>query len=238
MKISDDTLSILNNFSSIQGAVVINPGSDISTIAAAKNILVKASVDESFPKQFGIYELSEFLSAISLLEDPSFEFGDDQVEVRSENSTQTIRYNYCDPTCVVIPPNGGNVEFPESDFEFVLTKDDLKAIKKAAGVLNLPHLCIRILDGSNLVASITDKEKGSSSNGFDLKIAYDSEYESEEFDDFYATFSVDNLKVFPGDYLVEVSSKGLGHFVNQDIDLEYWIATESKYSTQSEVADE
>lgn len=73
MKISEDTISILNNFSAINAALLFNEGSDIFTISEAKNILAKASVDETFPREFGIYQLSEFLSAVSLLENPDFE---------------------------------------------------------------------------------------------------------------------------------------------------------------------
>ena len=230
MKISEDTLSILNNFSTVQGSIVINPGSDIYTIANGKNILAKATVDETFPKEFGIYELSEFLSAVSLLEDPSFDFKDDLVEVKSENSKQIIRYGYTDPSLVTIPPNGGKVEFPDPDLSFILTKENLKSIKKAAGVLNLPHVCIEST-GDSLVATVTDKSNGKVSNGFELSLWTEDEDVDITGLIFRATFSVDNLKLFPGEYRVEISGQGIGHFINQEIELEYWISSESQYST-------
>ena len=230
MKISEDTLSILNNFSTVQGSIVINPGSDIYTIAHGKNILAKATVDETFPKEFGIYELSEFLSAVSLLEDPSFDFKDDLVEVKSENSKQIIRYGYTDPSLVTIPPNGGKVEFPDPDLSFILTKENLKSIKKAAGVLNLPHVCIEST-GDSLVATVTDKSNGKVSNGFELSLWTEDEDVDITGLIFRATFSVDNLKLFPGEYRVEISGQGIGHFINQEIELEYWISSESQYST-------
>ncbi|NRA10820.1 MAG: hypothetical protein HRT57_02555 [Crocinitomicaceae bacterium] len=230
MKISEDTLSILNNFSTVQGSIVINPGSDIYTIANGKNILAKATVDETFPKEFGIYELGEFLSAVSLLEDPSFDFKDDLVEVKSENSKQIIRYGYTDPSLVTIPPNGGKVEFPDPDLSFILTKENLKSIKKAAGVLNLPHVCIEST-GDSLVATVTDKSNGKVSNGFELSLWTEDEDVDITGLIFRATFSVDNLKLFPGEYRVEISGQGIGHFINQEIELEYWISSESQYST-------
>ena len=229
MKISEDTLSILNNFSSVQGSIVINPGSDINTIANGRNILAKATVDETFPKEFGIYELSEFLSAVSLLEDPSFKFGNEMVEIESGNSNQIIRYGYTDPSLIVTPPNSGKVEFPEPDLRFILSKDNLKSIKKAAGVLNLPHVCIDTT-GNSLVATVTDKAKGNSSNGFELCLETEDDITDLKF---CATFSVDNLKLFPGEYCIEVSGQGIGHFINQDVELEYWIASESQYSSIS-----
>ena len=234
MKISEDTLSILNNFSTVQGSIVINPGSDIYTISNGKNILAKATVDETFPKEFGIYELSEFLSAVSLLEDPSFDFKDDIVEVRSESIKQTIRYGYTDPSLVNVPPNGGKVEFPEPpDLSFILTQDNLKSIKKAAGILNLPHVCIEST-GDSLVATVTDKSNqsnGKVSNGFEMSLQTNDEDVDITGLIFCATFSVDNLKLFPGEYRVDVSGQGIGHFINQEIELEYWISSESQYST-------
>ena len=221
MKISEDTISILNNFSSIQGSIVINPGSDILTISAGKNILAKATVDETFPKDFGIYELSQFLGAISLLEDPAFEFDDDYVDVSS--GRQKIRYGYTDPTLIQSPPQS-EITLPSADLEFELTHASLKAIRKSAGVLNLPHVSFQT---NPFVANVSDKAK-SSSNSFDIDLKADN---VKGEDDFCATFIVDNLKLFPGDYTVKISSQGIGHFAHKEIDLEYWISSESAYST-------
>ena len=221
MKISEDTISILNNFSSIQGSIVINPGSDILTISAGNSILAKATVDETFPKDVGIYELSQFLGAISLLEDPAFEFDDDYVDVSS--GRQKIRYGYTDPTLIKTPPQS-HIELPSADLVFEFTHDNLKAIRKAAGVLSLPHVSFQT---NPFVANVSDKSKPSS-NSFDIDLNADN-VEIEE--DFCATFIVDNLKLFPGDYNVRISGQGIGHFAHKEIDLEYWITSESNYST-------
>ena len=76
MKISKETLEVLKNFSAINPNLVICEGSKLSTIADAKNIMAAVNVSESFPKKVGIYDLNEFLSALSLIEDPEFEFGE------------------------------------------------------------------------------------------------------------------------------------------------------------------
>ena len=130
MKISEDTISILNNFSSINAALLFNEGSDIFTISEAKNILAKASVDETFPREFGIYQLSEFLSAVSLLDNPDFDFNAESVKVKAGNSRQTIKYSYTDPSLITSPPIKGNIDFPEPDVQFVLDKEDLKIFKQ------------------------------------------------------------------------------------------------------------
>jgi hypothetical protein len=45
-------------------------------------------------------------------------------------------------------------------------------------------------------------------------------------------FKMENLKILDGNYDVQVSSKGISHFNNADVDLEYFIALEpdSKYN--------
>ena len=49
---------------------------------------------------------------------------------------------------------------------------------------------------------------------------------------FTMNFKIENLKVLDGNYADAVSSKGISHFKNKDIDLEYFIALEpdSSYS--------
>ena len=122
------------------------------------------------------------------------------------------------------------MEFPDPDLSFILTKENLKSIKKAAGVLNLPHVCIEST-GDSLVATVTDKSNGKVSNGFELSLWTEDEDVDITGLIFRATFSVDNLKLFPGEYRVEISGQGIGHFINQEIELEYWISSESQYST-------
>ena len=43
-------------------------------------------------------------------------------------------------------------------------------------------------------------------------------------------FKVENLKVLPGNYDVEVSSKKISHFVNSVLPIQYWIALEPESS--------
>ena len=61
MRLSNDTVAVLKNFSSINQNLVIKAGNEISTMSAMKNIVAKADVKETFPKDFAIYDLNEFL---------------------------------------------------------------------------------------------------------------------------------------------------------------------------------
>ena len=87
MKLSNETVSVLKNFSTINQNLVIKSGSTITTMSAMKNIVAKADVKEDFPQDFAIYDLNEFLSVISLFTNPELEFKDDFVIVTGEGST-------------------------------------------------------------------------------------------------------------------------------------------------------
>jgi hypothetical protein len=240
LSISEETLSILSNLSTINNGIVIKEGSDFSTISEGKNILARASVDEYFPCDFAIYQLNEFLSAVSLLDEPEFHFNESSVKINAGNARHSVRYGYADPTLVTQPPTK-KVEFPDNgDVEFEIKKDDLKTLLKASGAMHLPHICIHTTDVSGLVLAVTDKEKPKASNAFELEldekdVSFSEEFsESDLFENYGMVFKVDNIILFPGDYTVKISNKGIGHFVNKEVDVEYWISAEHKYSTISE----
>ena len=70
MKLSTETISVLKNFSTINANLMVKSGSSLSTMSAMKNIVAKADVTEEFPSDFAIYDLNEFLSALSLFGNP------------------------------------------------------------------------------------------------------------------------------------------------------------------------
>ena len=76
MKISNETRELLKNFSTINSGIKVNAGNKLETISNMKNILAVATVSESFPQGFSVYNLPEFLGAPSLFEDPDFQFND------------------------------------------------------------------------------------------------------------------------------------------------------------------
>jgi hypothetical protein len=77
MKLSTDTLAVLKNFANIQPNLMFRSGTEVKTIAEAKNIVAKATITESIPQDFGIYDVNDFLSSLSLFTDPTFDFSSD-----------------------------------------------------------------------------------------------------------------------------------------------------------------
>ena len=81
MKLSNETVTVLKNFSTINQNLVIKAGSKLSTMSAMKNIVASADVQEDFPQDFAIYDLNEFLAALSLFEKIDLDFKDDFVVI-------------------------------------------------------------------------------------------------------------------------------------------------------------
>ena len=89
MKISEETRSILKNFATINSGIKVDSGNQLKTISNMKNILAVASVPETFNQTFSIYNLTEFLGAVSLMETPDYEFNEQSVSITDTNSAMT-----------------------------------------------------------------------------------------------------------------------------------------------------
>ena len=142
VSISNDTLSVLRNFSSINPNVVLKPGQEVKTISEAKNILAVAEISEDFPTEMGIYDLNEFLSVVNLVNDPQLSFGDNHVDVVGGNSK--VKYFFSDSSILTTPQK--DITMPDCEVTVSFTDDILSQIRKdLRQVLRLhPHLVKRI----------------------------------------------------------------------------------------------
>ena len=212
MKLSEQTVSLLKNFASINQNLQFKSGNRLSTISAQKNILVNAEIPESFPSDFAIYDLNKMLGVMNLFPDPEMEIGDKTMKIGGK-----VDYMFADPTMIVSPPEK-ELTFPEAEIKFTLTNAEFNQTIKAATLLGLPHICVEGKDGKiNLVA--TDVHNSSS-----------DEYRSELGETgmvFNMVFKIENLKLYAGDYDVELTSKGISKFSHTSSNLQYFIATES-----------
>ena len=214
MKISDQTFNVLKNFASINPSIAVKAGNVLRTVSEQKNILAQATVDESFPKDFAIYELNQFLGLASLFEDGDFAFADNNVSI--SEGTNKSRYTYTDPSMVTQPPQK-NLELPSQEVQFNLAADDMKKIVNAANQLALPEVVVRGKDGKVTLVATDTKNPTSNEFAHDLNVSTDASF------DF--VFKVENFKMIGGDYAVTISQRGISHFKGESV--EYWVATES-----------
>ena len=217
MKLSSQTINVLKNFSTINQNLVIKEGSNITTMSAMKNIVAKAKVEEVFAKEFAIYDLNEFLSALSLFTVPDLDFQNDFVIITEEGSSKSLKYWYSDPSVVTSPTK--DITMPSTEIKFNFSSDSLAEITRAASVIGAPDM---VLENGKL--RVTDK-KNTTANDFV------TELDVPESDvDYKFWFKVENLKLLPGSYSVEVSSKNISKFTNSNVEIEYFIALEPESS--------
>jgi len=213
MKISDNTFEVLKNFSNINQSLAFKAGNVVRTVSPQKNILAQATVDETFPVDFAIYELNQFLGLTTLFEDPQYDFGPSRVTVK-EGSAKAD-YTYADPSMITTPPEK-NIDLPSVDVTFNMTKGDYRSVVNAANQLGLPEVVVRGEDGQiKLVATDT---KNPSSNEYARDVGVSDAA-------FQFVFKTENLKMLQGDYSVEISSKGIAMFASDVVT--YWVATEA-----------
>ena len=222
MKLSKHTLNMLKNFSDINMSIEIKKGNLLRTVSVQKNILAQAELEDEFPKDFAIYELNRFLGAVSLFDDPEFQFNGKSANIGT--NTHSVDYVYCDPSMIVTPPEN-NITFPEPEVKFTLSQDALSQIMKASNVLGTPEIAIEGGPHPNDVIRLKALDVNNDSTDT-FKVVL----EEKSGDKFRFVFKTENMKMIPGNYDVEISSKGISHFTLQGQKLEYWIATESTSS--------
>ena len=223
MKLSSHTTSVLKNFATINQNLVIKEGNSIATMSAMKNIVAKAEVEETFPQEIAIYDLNEFLGALSLFSSPILDFNDSFVMISEETKPTTkMKYFYSDPSVVTSPSK--MITMPSEEVKFTMSNDDLSKLKRAAGAIGAPDMVLERKEGTS---SITVKDKkNDTANNYSLDVSTNGDGEFKFF------FKVENLKLMDGSYDVAISSKNISHFKNKSSDVEYWIALEpeSTYS--------
>tara|TARA_Y100000588_G_scaffold280173_1_gene297111 strand:- start:222 stop:890 length:669 start_codon:yes stop_codon:yes gene_type:complete len=219
MKLSKNTLDMLKNFSDINMSIEIKKGNLLRTVSVQKNILAQAELEDEFPQDFAIYELNRFLGAVSLFDNPEFQFNGKSANIGT--SKHSVDYVYCDPSMIVTPPEN-NITFPDPEVKFTLSQDALSQIIKASNVLGTPEISVECESGNISVKALD--VNNDSTDTFKVELEEKSEHK------FRFVFKTENMKMIPGNYDVEISSKGISHFSLQGQKLQYWIATESSSS--------
>lgn len=217
MNLSENTLSVLKNFASINSGVVLKPGTVQKTISPEKSILVEATIEDNIPQEFGIYDLNQFLGITTTLKNPDIKFGENLVMLN--DGELTVSYRGCSANLIITPPDKQLV-LKDITTSFSLPNATSQKLIKIANMINLPNLSV-IGKNGGLLLKIHEKANDTSNDGVQ-KIG---DYAGK---DFTATFKTENLKFMPDDYNVEIQAGAFAKFVNVKNTLTYFIALETK----------
>lgn len=213
MKLSKETIAVFKNFSAINSNLSIKAGNKLTTISSGKNIMAETIVAEQFPNEFGIYDLNEFLGAVSLFESPDLEFSDKYVAIREGKNS--VKYFAASSNVLTTVPN--MKVFPTPDVEFQLTGQMLQQIQRVSSILKVPDISF-VGDGSTVVVMVGDKSNPTGSS-------FESEIGTTD-KSFKVKFKVENLKMMAGDYSVAIGAKKISRFQATNQQLTYYVAIE------------
>jgi hypothetical protein len=219
MKLSNETLTVLKNFASINQGIMFKKGKTLRTVSPQKNVMAEATINEEIPAEFGVYDLNNFLSVLTLhKDDPVIEFDNSNILISGLQGRSKIKYRFCSPNVIVAAPDKP-ISMPDVEISFELKQEDFDWIMKAAGVLS--SSCVSIeSDGDKIYAVALDMSNDAAHTD-SLEIAKGSG------DKYKMIFKIENIKMISGSYDVKISSKGISNFKHKTLNLQYWIATET-----------
>ena len=204
MKLSNRTIELLKNFATINTSMLFLEGQELRTMAIAKNGFAKAKIEETIPRRFAIYSLPEFLGILSLMKDPDIELEDGHMLIKS--GKQKVKYFYAAENLIVSPPEGKNISLPSVDVKLTLTEDVISQIEKVSAVMKFDVISIR-KDGVKAFDSASAKNS-STANMIDIEVEVETTSDKE------FRIKIDNLKMLPGDYTVQISEAGITQFTS------------------------
>ena len=217
MKISENTISILRNFSDINANILFTPGKTLQTMSTMKNIMAKADVEENFESEFGVYDLPEFLRALDSFQQPVLNFnGSANLKIKDEKSSLSARYAFADKSTLRYPTKV--ISMPDKTITFTLKDSDWESVKKLYTNLSLPDIAIK---GENGKIKLVALDKKNSNSNESSVVVGETDLE------FTAYVKAENMKIIPGDYDVALSKAKIAHFINKKVKVQYWIALEA-----------
>jgi hypothetical protein len=225
MKLSDDTINVLKNFSGINQSLQFRAGNTLKTISPLRTIFVEATVSETFSKEFALYDLNKLLAKVSLYKGAELSFDDDKIIIATENKKKSDYIKYCSPKVIVVPPEK-SISLGVADCSFSLSQEDIDWMKKSAGISGSPNFVFES-DGETVHFIATDVKDDSSDQS---KIEIGAGNGSK----FHVVMKVENFKLMDGSYEVSIAKKGLACFKHTSVAINYFIAIEAASSTFGE----
>ena len=217
MELNEKTLEILRNFATINQNILVKQGKTLRTISEARNVLAKAEIEEEFPLDFGVYNLNEFIGALSLVDKPNLSFKENYVEIGDSSGRSKIKYFFASQDTLTYSEK--DITMPDAEVKFSLDESTIKRLKNAASTLG--HKELIITGNNNLINLSVSDSQNSTANSYTIDV--DGTYESEMFK---FILDIENLKILNGSYDVNISSKLISNLINKDMNIQYWIALE------------
>jgi hypothetical protein len=222
MKITKSTLDILNNFAAINQNLYLKAGNKSSSFAVAGDILAVAEFEDTFPVNFPIYNLREFLGAVNLFDSPEITFDENGKEAIISSGKYAVKYYAAELEHITYRDKEPNQLDVYTTIN--LSANNLQAILKSAQTLKAPDISF-VSDGNTVQVVVTDRTR-SNSNRFKIDIA---EGDGKKFE-FHQ--KVQRLEILPGDYKLEISKKNVGVWTKLTGNVKYYISFDKESKSE------
>lgn len=214
MKFSERTLTILKSFSTINKSILMKEGNVLRTVTPEKTLVAVATIPDQIPAQACIYDLSRFLSILSIFKDPDVEFHDKYFMIK--DGKQRTKYVFADVSMIHAAPEK-EFKIPSADVIVDVSWNDLQSVIKAAGVLQFTEIAFVGENGKIYLKAINSAQEGSDDYGVEI---------GDTSDEFKIIVKTDNLKLLPQDYNVTLCAKGISEF--KGTEATYYVAIDTK----------
>jgi hypothetical protein len=220
MKLSNETLTVLKNFSGINQNIQFKKGRKLTTVSAGKTVLAQANLKDDFPQDCCVYDLNQFLNVLNLRKDTEIDFNEPNIIFKAGRASTKFRMT--SKEMIVTPPEK-EITLPSVDCSFTLSAEDYDDLMKATNALSSPHISVSS-DGESIdLVSFDAADNSAHTNSISVGQGNGKKYN--------IVFKTENIKLISGSYDVSISFKGIGHFKNTKDDIQYWIAFEAKETT-------
>jgi len=223
MKLSSNFVEVIKNFASINPGLVFKPGNVLRTISTSKNVLAQAEVDESFDREFGIYDLNRMLALLSLNKaHPEVVIEDDSLVFTGLAGKGKIRQRFSSTNLIMAPPEKIKLDVGKYEVNLELKQEVFDWIFNVSSILKCPHTVIRGVPDQKITFNAMGPKDIVDTAFVTLETVADRKFE--------VILKNEYIKVIPGAYDVSISKTGFALFSHKVKKLQYWIAIESDSS--------
>lgn len=214
MKITPNTLNIIKSFATapFMSSLVIPGGNILSTMEETRTVIAIAEVEDVFPVEAMIYNAPQFLSVVSLIADPDFEWEANHVTITSEQNHQRVTWRYGARELLHSIPPTSFTPF-DSVATFTLGKDSLNAALRAAAVLEHESIVISHDDRGITLTTIDNRIVNNNATDGSVQgaVAYQQLVSDQRISETDWSFEYATKRlgaVIPTEYTVDISRKG------------------------------
>lgn len=228
MKISQTTFNILRNFAEINPDLIIVPGHVQSTFSISEHIYAQATIEEKFPSRFGIRDLGKFVNVLEShmkRGETKLTFTKNSIQMKNAGSEKvreaTTNYRYGDMQ-LIRSETPGEIEFNNPEVKFEISKENFKWMGQMSSIIGAPNYVFESVDDTIQINACDCEGKVVDNSTLVIDDYHGSPLKS--------VLSVEDMKLIPGDYEVEIVKRGLMRFTNKVMPLHYLIAIQEKHS--------